>query len=247
MSCCQPPASSIACAPPDAGRAVEVEEPAGAIAAAVLEDEMAVEQDGLDSGEQRIVAVDMAPARLDHPDAGIGEMRHQPRQEVGGRDEVGVEDRDELAARGLQPGLERAGLVPAAVQPMDVLDVDPFGGPAPHRLVGDVPGLVGRVVEHLDFQQLARVVDSADGVDQPVGDVHLVVKRQLNRYNRKGIERRASLRLPVLVSHVEVDKVVPMPTVNGEDNEHEEVDGEGERFSGCHGSDARRQTLAHLF
>ena len=41
--------------------------------------------------------------------------------------------------------------------------------------------LVGRVVEHLDFEQLARIVDLADRVDQPVRDVHLVVERQLDR------------------------------------------------------------------
>ena len=47
------------------------------------------------------------------PTRGVGEMRHQAGQEVRGRDEVGVEDRDELAARDLQPGLERARLVAA--------------------------------------------------------------------------------------------------------------------------------------
>ena len=45
--------------------------------------------------------------------------------------------------------------------------------------------LVGRVVEHLDLEQLARVVDAADRVDQPVGDVHLVVERQLDRDDRQ--------------------------------------------------------------
>ena len=45
--------------------------------------------------------------------------------------------------------------------------------------------LVGRVVEHLDLEQLARVVDAADRVDQPIGDVHLVVERQLDRDDRQ--------------------------------------------------------------
>ena len=50
--------------------------------------------------------------------------------------------------------------------------------------------LVGRVVEHLDLEPLARVVDRADGVDQPVDDVHLVVDRQLDRDDRQRVERR---------------------------------------------------------
>ena len=53
-------------ATPDAGRAVEVEEEPGAVAAAVLEHEVTVEQDRLDLGEQRVVLIDVAPARLHH-------------------------------------------------------------------------------------------------------------------------------------------------------------------------------------
>ena len=86
-------------APPDARRAVEIEEAARPVAAAVLEHEVPVEQNRLDLREQRVVLVDVAPARLHHADLGIGEVRHQPGQEIDGRDEVGVEDRDELAAR----------------------------------------------------------------------------------------------------------------------------------------------------
>ena len=53
-------------AAPDARGAVEVEEAAGAVAPAVLEDEVAVEEDRLHLGEQRVVAVDVAPAHLHH-------------------------------------------------------------------------------------------------------------------------------------------------------------------------------------
>ena len=86
-------------APPDAGRAVEIEEAAGAVAAAVLEHEVRVEQDRLDLGEQRVVLVDVAPARLHHADLRVGrEVRQRPRQEILRRNEVGVENGDELAA-----------------------------------------------------------------------------------------------------------------------------------------------------
>ena len=39
---------------------------------------------------------------------------------------------------------------------------------------------VGRVVEHLDFEQLARVIELRDGFDQPLDHVALVVNRELH-------------------------------------------------------------------
>ena len=87
--------------PPHAGGAVEVEEDAGAGAAAVLEDEVAVEEDGLDLGEEAVVAVEVRPTGLDHADAGFGEVVDDLAQPVGRGDEVGVEDGDELALGGL--------------------------------------------------------------------------------------------------------------------------------------------------
>ena len=97
------PAAGVAdgLAAPHAGGAVEIEEAAGAIAAAVLEHEVAVEQNRLDLREQRVVLVDVPPARLHHADLRVGEMRQQAVEEVGLRQEVGVEDGDELAARDL--------------------------------------------------------------------------------------------------------------------------------------------------
>ena len=53
-------------AAPDTGRAVEIEEGAAAGARAVLDDEMAVEENGFNFREQRVVAVDIGPTRLDH-------------------------------------------------------------------------------------------------------------------------------------------------------------------------------------
>ena len=103
VSCSQPPASSMACAAPDAGGAVEIEKGAAAGARAVLDDEMAVEQNGFDLREQGIVAVEIGPARLHHADfvaaVGIHEIRNGAAKEIGLGDEVGVEDGDEFALR----------------------------------------------------------------------------------------------------------------------------------------------------
>ncbi len=93
------------------------------------------------------------------------------------RHEVGVEDRDELARGLVQAGFQRSRLVARAIDAMEILDVEPARGMPAHRELGNFRRLVGRVVEDLNFHQLARIVDLADRVDQAVGDVHLVEDR----------------------------------------------------------------------
>ena len=124
-------------APPDAGGAVEVEEAPGAVAGAVLDDEVAVEEDRLHLGEQRVVAVDVAPAHLHHADPGVGEVAEGLLQDVGRGDEVGVEDRDELALGDLEPGVQRAGLEALAVLAVEVVDVEALLAVALDRGRGD--------------------------------------------------------------------------------------------------------------
>ena len=200
---------------------------------------MAVEQDRLDLRQQRVVLIDVAPARLDHADLGVGEVRHQTHQEIAGREEIGVENRDELAAGDLEAGLERAGLEPGPVATVDVLDVNSLRSQPVDRQFGDAARHVRRVVQDLDLQTIARVLDGAHRLDQTIRDVHLVVERQLDRDNRERLERRERLRLAVTVPHVQVHEVVAMPSVNRENDQGEKVGGERRGFSGGHGSHAR--------
>ena len=79
---------------PDAGRAVEVHESAAAVAGGVLDHEVAVEEDRLALGQQAGVAVEVVPADLDHADLVVGEVVDHVVEQVGRRDEVGVEDGD---------------------------------------------------------------------------------------------------------------------------------------------------------
>ncbi len=58
-------------------------------------------------GEDGVVAVEVPPAHLHHADLRVGEEGHRALEEVRGRDEVGVEDRDELAL-GQRSGHSRA-------------------------------------------------------------------------------------------------------------------------------------------
>ena len=86
-----------------------------------------------------------------------------------------------------QPGLQRAGLVAGAVGAVEVMDVHPLRPVLRHGAGDDLAGLVRRVVEHLDLQPAGRIIEPADGVDQPLGHVHLVVEWQLYRDHGPGL------------------------------------------------------------
>src|SRR5439155_3982162 len=93
-------------AAPDAGGAVEIEKSAAARTRTVLDNEMAIEKNSFNVGEQGVVAVEISPACLHHADfaaaIGIHEIRNRAAQKIGFREEVGVEDGDEFALGGFQ-------------------------------------------------------------------------------------------------------------------------------------------------
>ena len=97
------------------------------------------------------------------------------------RDEVGVEDGDELAFGHLKAGAEGSGLEAVAVGAMNVDDVVAERGIAVDDGGGDLPGFVGGVVEDLDFELLARILHGANGFDQAINDKLLVEDGQLDR------------------------------------------------------------------
>src|SRR5262249_16374004 len=88
--------------------------------------------------------------------------------------------------------------------------------------------------EDLDLEKLARIVDRAHGRNQPVGDVHFVVQRQLYRDDRQRVERRTRLRFLIAITQIEIDEVVTMPAVDGENDKDEEVCVERQRLCERH-------------
>jgi len=114
-------------------------------------------------------------------------------------------------------------LVPGGVLAWGVLGVDALKRVAADSQLGDLARLVGGVVQDLDFQLLARVLDLAHGVDQTVDDVHFVVEGQLDRHDRQLVERTLGNWLFVLVLHVEIHQVIPVPSVHGQNQQDEEV------------------------
>ena len=143
----------------------EIEEDASAGTAAVLQHEVAIEQDALDLGQHAVVPIEVRPASLHHADLRLGEMVDDLHQPVFGRHEVSVEDGDELAGRGLQSFVERAGLVAVAVGAVEILDRMAETAVAFDDLAGDPDGFVGGVVKHLDLELVGGIVELATGID----------------------------------------------------------------------------------
>jgi len=85
-------------------------------------------------------------------------------------------------------------------------------------------GFVGGVVEELDLQLIFRILHGADGFEQSIDDELLVVDRQLDR--DPGQFRELGGRLGVIVLamlEVEIDELVAMDAVNGQDDHHCEI------------------------
>ncbi len=74
----------------------------------------------------------MPPAGLDHADLLVGEIVDHLLQDIRIGHEVRVEDEEEVALRLRHAVLQRAGLEPGAVDPVDQLDVEPLRGQLLH-------------------------------------------------------------------------------------------------------------------
>ena len=136
--------------------------------------------------------------------------------------------------RHLESGLERSRLEPAAIRAVQEGNLHSCHRMSPDRAFGDGGRFIGGVVQNLDLQELARIVQLAHGIDQPVRDVHLVVDRQLYRDTWQAFKRRVRHRMVILVLHVQVDEVVPVPPVYCENHQDEEIGRERERFERGH-------------
>ena len=64
---------------------------------AVFDHEMAIENHRLDLRQQRIFAIDVSPARLDHAHLRVAEVIDDILQEARRRNEIRIEDRDQFA------------------------------------------------------------------------------------------------------------------------------------------------------
>src|SRR6185503_12464861 len=100
--------------------------PAGAVARGALDDEVAVEKNRLAARQDRVVAIEVPPARLRHADARIGEAGDEVEQEGSLRQEIGVEHRHQLPARLGKPRRQGPGLESLPGRTPDVPDIAPL-------------------------------------------------------------------------------------------------------------------------
>ena len=83
---------------------------------------MPIQQNRFHFGQERIMPVEVRPARLHHPSLRIGKVVDCAHQKIFRRSKVGVKNRNELALRRLHPFGERASLEARAVRPVVVAD-----------------------------------------------------------------------------------------------------------------------------
>ena len=220
------PAAGIFDHPPaqNAGRAVEVEEIAGARTSPMLQDKMAVEQHGFDFGEEAVIPVQVAPARLHDAHGRIREMMNGARKEIRRGHEIGIEDRHEFTGGGLQPFLQRPGFEPFAIIAVMIFEGKPQRAIALDKRLGEGRGIVGRIVQHLDLEQVARVLNVTYFVDQPFDDIAFVEDRQLNgdpRQLRELFGRLAGGFLAML--EISANDLVAMHAVNREHGQNRKI------------------------
>jgi len=188
---------------------------------------MPVEQHGFHFRKEVVIAVDVAPARLHHAHRGVGKVMDGAYQEVGRRAKVGVEYGHELARSGFEAFLQRSRLEPMAVGAVMIFDRVAKRSIAFHQRPGEGRRVVGRIVQHLNLQQLLRVFDLDDFLHQALHHVTLVEKRQLDGHRRQLLKMPDRLPGGVLaVLEISVDDLEPVNPVHRENHHHAEVGNE---------------------
>jgi hypothetical protein len=168
---------------PNSAGSCEVEQTSRREPRLVFDHVVAVEQQGLSARQQRVFAVQVCPTGLHHGHLRILEVADDVRQKLRLRDEVGIENRDEFTSCRTQAVIESTCLVPDAVRSTNVCDVEPLILELGDFAAREHARFVVGVVEHLDVQEFARVLDLRDGIQQAFDDGGFVVQRQLDRHS----------------------------------------------------------------
>src|SRR5579862_203963 len=210
-------------AAPETGGAVEVEETPAAAARGLFQEEMAVQEHGLNPREEGVGPVQVAPAGLEHPDFGVGEMVDRVLQDIGMRHEVGVEDEDELALAGIQTGLQGSGLEALSVDAVNKFRLEPFLPQLQDAGGGDVPGVVGRVIQNLNLKKFPGIVERGHRLQEALDDVILIIYRELDGDLWQGREDAPGDRKIFAVLEEEVDDRVAMKAVKRQPDEDDQI------------------------
>src|SRR6202167_54621 len=210
-------------AAPDTRSAVEIEEQTAAITRTMLDDEVSVQQNGFDFRQCGIIAIDIAPARLHHGEFSVREIGHRAAQKIRGRNKVRIEDGHKFTVRGFQAFLQRARFIAFAIVAMDVADGHSEGAVAFYTVAGDLAGLGGRIVENLNLEQLARIIELRNGFDKPFDHVPFVVNGELNSDFRPGSYLRRRPRDVLSVFIIVVNQGVAVNAVSSQYDHYEKI------------------------
>src|ERR1700754_4903162 len=97
--------------PPHPRRPVEVEEHSSSASSAMLEHKVSIQQDRLNLRQETVVAVQVSPPRLHHPDLRLREVMNHLHHPLSRRHKVRIEDRHKLALRYLEPLIKGSRLI----------------------------------------------------------------------------------------------------------------------------------------
>src|SRR6266508_167469 len=180
-------------ASPDAGRAVKVEKIPAAISRGLLHHKVAVKHDCLQTRQQSVGTVYVGPTHLRAADRSFGEEMDQLAQEIRLRHKVGVEDCNQFALRCLHAVLKRARFEAGPILSMDIRNVEPRARISLYRGARNVHRFVSRIIQYLDLQTLAGIINLRHRSHQTLDHVHLVEERQLNGNRRQFAFRETAL------------------------------------------------------
>src|SRR5713226_4904354 len=182
-------------APPDSRGAVEIKKVAAPVARRLFDHKMTVEHDRLQPSQKVVRTVDVRPAHLRAADNRVGEVMDQLAQEIRLGHKVGIEDRNQIAFRRLHAMLQRARFESRAIVAMKVMNIETGPRVSIDRRARDVDCLVGGIVQHLNLQTVARVIDLNHRLHQTLDDIHLVKERKLHGDARQFCFRELAFRL----------------------------------------------------
>ncbi len=141
----------------------------------MLDLEVSVQKQGLRTREPVVALVQVAPCRLHHADVPIGERRQELSHESPVRHEVRVQNQNEVSPGPPEPVGQGPGLVATSRPAPEMLDASSPATPGGHSRRRDGRRFVRRIVEQLNLEPTARIIEGAHSFDQPADDVRLVV------------------------------------------------------------------------
>ena len=165
----------------------------------------------------------MTPATLDHADLRIGEKVDGALKQFWRRNEISVENADELTTGRFESNRERACLEAGPVDPMNELNIEAALTQFLSAGSGHVPRVISRIIQDLDLQQFARVIEFADRTQKALHYVNFIKDRKLDRYFWQLLKPAGWNGRPFAVLQEEINDEIPVNAVGRKPNEHGEV------------------------